>query len=650
MSSRNPEIQIKTGSRIGHYVIVQKIADGGMGTVYKALEPMLERFVAIKVLHRDLAADPQQLANFRDEARSVASLRHGNIVPVHFIGQQGSLIYFAMAYIEGQTLEQVVDSGVTLTPDVAKSYMYQAISALEHATRYDIVHLDIKPSNFLIDAYEVVMLTDFGLAQKASHASKDSREMFGTPSYCSPEHIFQHDTDLRTDIYSLGATFFHLMSGRPPYEGKTNQDICRGHAFLPFPEEVALDAGIPRGWVNLLQKMMEKEPANRFQNYTELREALDDIENFRHRRETVAPPDTNRLRALPSNTKAPEMMFGILPPEIVAEDGKYEIRKVYSAAEVEEALVRRDKILGLNLLLPEIAEMCQPHDGDLGDIVNTMARLPALKATIFELAEFFAAHQGEQAPDEATAVEIVGIGRCHNLGLLCLMLKKKWQPSKPFDWRCLWQHMVSTGLIVEMLYEKLGLTRTGLEFAAGSLHDIGKLLYSEMFPNTYPAALVQAMTNDQPLQAKEKELFGLTHSEIAELWLRRHKIRRALSDVILYHDNPIAIPEKSDPTGIGLGRLLGTSFNGRQLAHAVCSANHLAKHLRLGFSGSTWMEQCAWESHFSTQYLWQARTRQDLDWKAFVKFFKEDCSTFPMLTAAYTFGPPADATSRLGLM
>ncbi|HSI83056.1 MAG: protein kinase [Candidatus Methylacidiphilales bacterium] len=649
MSSRYPENQIKTGSRIGHYVIVQKIADGGMGTVYKALEPMLERFVAIKVLHRDLAADPQQLANFRDEARSVASLRHGNIVPVHFIGQQGSLIYFAMAYIEGQTLEQVVDSGQILPPPVAKGYMEQAISALEHATRYDIVHLDIKPSNFLIDAYEVVMLTDFGLAQKASQASRDGREMFGTPSYCSPEHIFQHETDLRTDIYSLGATFFHLMTGRPPFEGETNQDICRGHAFQPFPEQVAVDAGLPRGWVNLLQKMMEKEPPDRFQNYTELREALEDVESFRHRKDSFAPPDTKRIRALPDNTKAPELMFGILPPETASEDGRYEIRKTYTAAEVEEALVRRDKILGLNLLLPEIAEMCQPHDGDLGDIVNTMARLPALKATIFELAEFYAGMRGEKVPDEATAVEVVGMGRCHNLGLLCLMLKKKWQPSKPFDWRCLWQHMVSTGLLVEMLYEHLGLTPTGLEFAAGALHDVGKLLYSEMFPNTYPAAMIQAMVHDQPLHQKEKEIYGLSHAEIAELWLRRHKIRRALSDIILYHDNPIVLPETSDPTGIGLGRFLGTSFNSRLLAHAVCSANHLAKQLHLGFSGSTWMDQCQWEAHFSTQYLWQARTRENLDWKSFVKHFTVDCADFPMITAAYTFGPPADATSRLGM-
>src|SRR5580658_3333453 len=283
-----------SGTHLGHYVITDKIAQGGMGTVFKAMEPALERYVAIKVLRPEYASNPNSVQYFQEEARAVAALRHPNIIPIFFIGQEGKVGFFSMSYIDGETFEDWIETKRWFNEEQAKWFLGHAVAALHSAHKANIVHLDIKPANFLVDRANNIMLTDFGLAQKIVKDAEEAggREAFGTPAYVSPEQISREATDQRTDIYSLGATLFHLMTGHQPFNGATLEDIIWGHLEKPFPIEVAREANVPTGWIHLIQKMMERAPENRFADYRELREALENVHSFRYETATLeAAPD-----------------------------------------------------------------------------------------------------------------------------------------------------------------------------------------------------------------------------------------------------------------------------------------------------------------------------------------------------------------------
>src|SRR5476651_886588 len=296
--SRALELEdLVSGAHLGHYVITDKIAQGGMGTVFRALEPALERYVAIKVLRPEYAANPNYVQYFQDEARAVAALRHPNIVPIFFIGQEGSVVFFSMSYIEGETFYVWIETRRLFNEEQAKWFLSHAIAALHSAHKSNIVHLDIKPANFLVDRANNIMLTDFGLAQKIVKGAEEvgEREAFGTPAYVSPEQITRGATDQRTDIYSLGASLFHLMTGHQPFNGATLEDIIWGHLEKPFPIEVAREANLPTGWIYLIQKMMEREPDRRFADYRELRTALENVHTFRYETTNVAAIVEERL-------------------------------------------------------------------------------------------------------------------------------------------------------------------------------------------------------------------------------------------------------------------------------------------------------------------------------------------------------------------
>ena len=255
------------GSRVGQYLILEKLGEGGMSEVFKAIEPTLERYVAIKIMHRTNMSSPDVMANFLEEARAIAGLRHTNIVPLYSAGEEQGVPYLAMGYIEGQTLEDWILAGRIFNTEEAMWFMKQAVAALEYASRSNIIHLDVKPANFMVDADNVVMLTDFGLARKMTEIASGTRsdELQGTPAYASPEHVLQEKPDLRTDIYCLGASLFHLMTGEFPYPGDTTEEVCRAHVYNAFPIETLQRHDMPPGWCSLMRKMMEKKPEDRFQ-------------------------------------------------------------------------------------------------------------------------------------------------------------------------------------------------------------------------------------------------------------------------------------------------------------------------------------------------------------------------------------------------
>ena len=273
---RENESLLAPGSRLSHYSIIEHIATGGMGTVYKAFEPALQRHVAIKVLRPDFALNEEYSQMFEDEARSIAALRHPHIVPIYYIGRENGIIFFAMPLIEGSDCQELLNVHGRFPHNYVLQITLQAVDALSEAWKRHIVHRDIKPSNFMIESDSGrLLLTDFGLAKCLDFATGDDKAAgWGSPGYVSPEQIRRQPTDFRSDMYSLGATVFHLMIGTTPYESTKTADELRGHLEGPFPYQTAMEIRLPPGWIAVLERMLKKKPEERYSSYEELSDAL----------------------------------------------------------------------------------------------------------------------------------------------------------------------------------------------------------------------------------------------------------------------------------------------------------------------------------------------------------------------------------------
>jgi serine/threonine-protein kinase len=263
--------------RFGAYRVLELIGTGGMGRVYRAVDEALQREVALKTLLPALAADSEFVARFTREARAAASLNHPNITQVYATGQEGAIPYFAMELIRGRSLEAVARQGGSLEPTVAAGYVMQAAAGLRHAAQKGLIHRDIKPSNLMLTEDGQVKVTDFGLA-KAARAETQltaTGEVLGSPGYISPEQAQGQPLDARSDIYSLGATFFHLITGRLPFQAPTAVAMILKHMNEPLRSPRALNAAIPFPIAAIIQKMMAKNPTERFQDYDALLRELE---------------------------------------------------------------------------------------------------------------------------------------------------------------------------------------------------------------------------------------------------------------------------------------------------------------------------------------------------------------------------------------
>jgi serine/threonine protein kinase len=215
--------------RIGHYRIVSELGRGGMGVVYKAHEESLNRFVALKVLGEHLSEDSDYVQRFVREAQSAATLTHPNIVQVYAISEDQGKHFFAMEYVHGTSIQKLLKVGGPMDPMVAASLIIQAASGLDAAHEIDIVHRDIKPANLMVSDKGLVKIADFGLALLMGNASRlTATGMFmGTPGYLSPEQCMEKSPDHRTDIYSLGVTFYEMLTGVQPYTATSPLALIR---------------------------------------------------------------------------------------------------------------------------------------------------------------------------------------------------------------------------------------------------------------------------------------------------------------------------------------------------------------------------------------------------------------------------------------
>ncbi len=281
------------------YAIEHVIGRGGMGTVYLARQLSLDRPVALKVMSKKWASDPVFVARFTREAFAAAQLSHPNIVQIHDIGEADGARFFSMEYVRGTSLADLVKKQGKLDPETAVGYVLQAARGLKHAHDRGMIHRDVKPDNLLIDDQGLVKVADLGLVKTPTLTRTDdqltdasmsarsgllslpadmtgARIALGTPAYMSPEQCRDAATvDHRADIYSLGCTLYVLVTGRPPFDGTTAVELMSKHAYdqLVPPEQIV--ARMPREVSAVIQRMMAKDPADRFQDMAEVVRTLE---------------------------------------------------------------------------------------------------------------------------------------------------------------------------------------------------------------------------------------------------------------------------------------------------------------------------------------------------------------------------------------
>ncbi len=267
---------------IGKYQIIEKIGRGAMAEVYKAYHAHLERYVAIKILHSFLSEKTDILNRFQREAKHVASLSHPNIVQVYDFDSLGALYYMVMEYIDGPTLKKLIKDNLAegkLMPLREVLWIISNVgNALAYAHRAGVVHRDIKPANVMIDKGERVVLTDFGLAKIVSGPQfTTTGALVGTPAYMSPEQGLGQAGDARSDIYSLGAMMYQLVTGRFPFIAETPIATVFKHINAPLPWPRTINPDIPEDVEQIIVRAMEKNPDDRFQSVDEFLKALSNV-------------------------------------------------------------------------------------------------------------------------------------------------------------------------------------------------------------------------------------------------------------------------------------------------------------------------------------------------------------------------------------
>jgi serine/threonine protein kinase len=304
-------LEIVRAALTAEYDVEREIGRGGMAIVYKATERELRRTVALKVLPPELALGEQIVDRFKREAQMAAALDHPNIIPIYRVGQTGSLSYLAMKYVEGPSLADVIDAQGALLVTVVVTVLRAAASALAFAHEHGIVHRDIKPANILLDGDGRVIVTDFGVARAVENASMTSTgSVIGTPYFMSPEQCAGKVAGPQSDQYSLGVVAFQMLTGTVPFHADTLAAIMQHHFFTPAPDVRVARADLPPELVTILDRMLSKDPDQRYGTTRELLTALKSI------RLAASEPMTGEsmLRSLAQGRTVATVSTEALPP------------------------------------------------------------------------------------------------------------------------------------------------------------------------------------------------------------------------------------------------------------------------------------------------------------------------------------------------
>ncbi len=287
------------GRNLGPYRIIEQLGLGGMATVYKAYQPNVDRYVAIKVLPRHFAADPSFIGRFEQEAKIIARLEHARILPVYDYGEDDGITYLVIRYLQAGTLADRLVGG-PLPLDEAARIVSQVAEGLDHAHRSGVIHRDVKPSNIMLDSAGDVYITDFGISKLVEGSAQFTGSgIIGTPAYMSPEQGLGQPIDHRTDVYSLGVVLYQMVVGEVPFQAETPMAVVIKHIHEPLPLPSQVRPGLPAAVERVILKGMAKNPDARYQSCGELAAALREAVEASRAGETaaVSPPRSTDLDA-----------------------------------------------------------------------------------------------------------------------------------------------------------------------------------------------------------------------------------------------------------------------------------------------------------------------------------------------------------------
>jgi serine/threonine-protein kinase len=275
MNSRPTSSQMIGTVLSGRYKLEAKLGSGGMSTVYLARDATLDRAVAVKVMHREMSEQPDQLERFRQEARAVAKLSHPNVVAVIDAGEDGGHPYIVFEYVEGETLKQRIARLGALDPQEALAYAIEIARGLTVAHARNMVHRDIKPQNVLIDAEGRAKLTDFGISRQLEQDGMTATgRVLGTTDYVAPEQAMGHGVDPRSDIYSLGVVLYEMLIGQVPFHADSQVGVAMKHVNEELPDVQQRRPEVSAAAALVVERATDKDPSQRYQ---EVGEMIDDL-------------------------------------------------------------------------------------------------------------------------------------------------------------------------------------------------------------------------------------------------------------------------------------------------------------------------------------------------------------------------------------
>ncbi len=310
--------------RFGRYEVVAEIGDGSMGRVYKARDPVVERFVAIKTIKSEYLTRDQAkeyLKRFRREAQAAGSLNHPNIVRIFDVGEN----HLVMEMLEGQTLQQLIREGGPMEPERARAILSPVADALDHAHASGIIHRDIKPANIMIQTGGQPKLMDFGVAHLDATVMTATGQILGSPSFMSPEQLLGENVTPRSDNYSLAVVAYEMLTGQSPFPGKTITAVIYRVMHEEAPSPRKLNASLPDRYDEIFAKALAKDPTKRYASATDFSSALDirDIELSLdgllddEAPEAIGPAPDAGAGAASRSTSA--SVPGETPPDLIAE-------------------------------------------------------------------------------------------------------------------------------------------------------------------------------------------------------------------------------------------------------------------------------------------------------------------------------------------
>ena len=278
------------GQQVGRYQVISVVGLGGMAAVYRAHDPLLRRDVALKVLYPQYTVDTSLVERFKHEAVVAAQLDHPNIVSIYDVGEVDGLVYIAMQLINGRSVADVLYERMKIPLADLVPIIEQIASALDFAHTQGVVHRDIKAANILLEADNVAMLTDFGIAKSLSHASgmTSTSVMIGTPDYMAPEQISREKVSPRTDVYALGVLVFRCLTGRQPFEGGTEQ-VLLGHLYGSVPTPSSIEPSLPSMIDPVVQTALSRTPDERYETAGAFARALRDAASGKRPTLPLAP-------------------------------------------------------------------------------------------------------------------------------------------------------------------------------------------------------------------------------------------------------------------------------------------------------------------------------------------------------------------------